>query len=563
MERLLMQNTQQMLSQMGLILDFYTTSMESTINIVENAAPTEAFINGSADTEALRRFLRTITANRPEIAGILVVNGNGKYVSDGIFQRSRDSLLNENWYKRAAENPGQYVMISKPVGRNLTSHSRYGDDEIMSIVKAPEAGTAGHAAGAAVLIDFHLSAFDEYLKSITLGSAGFLYVTDEAGEIIYTPYNDVVYRIDNRYLIERPKEKTIVKIRDEYYQVVCRNINYWYIMGVFLHRDTIATVTTLRYMTVALLVSTILLVRWFSARLNKTVVAPLRRLDSLMKSAEEGNMEACCPTGGDDEISALGDSFNRMISKIRELLVIIEQENKLKRDAEFKVLQEQIKPHFLYNSLDTINWLAMDCGAHEIVWLVGALTKLFRLSLSGGREFITVEEEAEQVENYLIIQSIRYEEMISYSFDIGEEVKGLTVLKLILQPLVENGVYHGIKERAYREPGFRGHIHVSAHIGGEDLLLLTVRDDGLGAPPAVASEIERMLESDEHTMGFGLYNISRRLKYTFGDRYGLTFRSVEGEGAEVVISHPVLDTGETPAPNRRENGKNRSQTKKE
>jgi two-component system sensor histidine kinase YesM len=174
-----------------------------------------------------------------------------------------------------------------------------------------------------------------------------------------------------------------------------------------------------------------------------------------------------------------------------------------------------------------------------------------------------VEEEAEQVENYLIIQSIRYEEMISYSFDIGEEVRGLTVLKLILQPLVENGIYHGIKERAYREPGFRGHIHVSARIGGEDLLLLTVRDDGLGAPPAVASEIERMLESDEHTVGFGLYNISRRLKYTFGDRYGLTFRSVEGEGTEVTISHPALETGETPATNRRENGKNRSQTEKE
>ena len=543
MERLLMQNTNQMLNQVGLILNFYTSSIESMINILENASLVEDFINGKnhVDASELRRFLGTIQANNPEIAGILVIRGDGEYVSNEMFRISRDSLLNEDWYMRAAESAGQYVLISKPLGRNLASYAKYSDDEIMSIVKALKS-EAGGATRGAILIDFHLSAFDENLKNITLGSAGFLYVTDENGEIIYAPYNDVIYRIDNRYLIEHPKEKTMVKIRDEYYQVVFRHVNHWYIMGVFLHRDTIATVRTLRYITILLLISTILLVRWFSSRLDKTVIAPLHRLDNLMKLAEEGNMEARFPIGGGDEVSALGESFNRMISRIQKLMVIIEQENKLKRDAELRVLQEQIKPHFLYNTLDTINWLALDSDAYEIVRLVTAMTKLFRLSLSDGKEFITMEEEAEQTENYLIIQSIRYEEIISYSFDISEEAKSLTVLKLVLQPLVENSIYHGIKERAYRDPEFRGHIRVSAHVS-EDKLLLSIRDNGWGTSPEVALEIRQMLESNEHTRGFGLYNVSRRLKYTFGEGYGMSFNSTLGEGTEVVIFHPVLRSG--------------------
>lgn len=542
LDKILMQNTEQMLSQMDMMLGFYMQTIENTMSITESTAFVKDFIAGRADQKALddmREFLRVIQHRNSEIAGILIVNQYDETVSNEIHRVSRDPLNKEGWYKRAMADPEAYILISKPLGRNLTSNSNYGDDEIMSIVKAIK-NPDSDGYGGVMLLDFRLSAFDENIRNITLGSEGFLYVTDTNGDIIYAPYNPVIYRIDNRYILNNTNPKTVVKIGGENYQIVCKKDSAWNIMGVFLVRDVMSTVNQLRYITILIFICTIVLVQFFSARLNSMLFTPLGELQKLMKLAENGNIDVQFPVATEDEIGALGHSFNRMISEIRKLLTIIEEENKLKREAEIQVLQEQIKPHFLYNTLDTINWIAMECGAQEIVRLVTALTKLFRLSLNKGNEFTTLENEIEQVKNYLIIQAIRYEEAFDYVFETDPDALPLSVLKLILQPLVENSIYHGVKERAVNESGYTGRIVVSAKRAG-DMLILSVKDDGAGMPPEKAEELNRMFISGKQTVGYGLFNVNQRLKYTFGPKYGLLLKSGISHGTEVVVFHPAME----------------------
>jgi two-component system sensor histidine kinase YesM len=166
-----------------------------------------------------------------------------------------------------------------------------------------------------------------------------------------------------------------------------------------------------------------------------------------MKEAEEGNLAVRFEGRQEDEIGYLGKSFNTMIEEVQKLIDMVYREQQSKREAELKSLQEQIKPHFLYNTLDTIQWMAQEHGARDIVEVVGALTRLFRIGLSRGKEMIFLSDELEHVRSYLIIQKARYEDKFDFTLQMEDGLASCMVLKLSLQPLVENAIYHGIKER--------------------------------------------------------------------------------------------------------------------
>lgn len=536
LDKMLTQNTQQIVEQVDMMLAFYMRNMENVMSVMESLPCTIDFIGGDANTDTgaeLLRYMDSVENNYAEIAGALIAKDDGQYLSNSIVRKSKDSLAGEDWYMQAMEDPESYIFISKPLGRNLAPASSYSEDEIMCIVKAIKDPATGRYGGV-LLLDFYLSALDRNIKESTLGSEGFLYVTDSVGNMIYAPYNDVVYRIDNAFVLEREEEKTVFRIHDKLYQVICKKSGDWNIVGVFLVLDVMSSVNLLKYVTITLFIGTLALVQFFSARLNKMLFVPLYELQKLMLSAENGTIDVQFPVETDDEIGALGKSFNLMINEIKKLLIIIEEENKLKREAEIKVLQEQIKPHFLYNTLDTINWIALECGSTEIVKLVTALTNLFRISLSKGKEYITVENEIEQVKNYLIIQTIRYEDVFDYSFDIEPGALPYYLLKLILQPLVENSIYHGVKEKE----GF-SHISISAR-RADDRIILTVKDTGVGISPQLVDEINDMFSSGKQTVGYGLFNVSQRMRYAFGAAGRLEIKSALGQGTEVTVYHPLI-----------------------
>jgi two-component system, sensor histidine kinase YesM len=226
-----------------------------------------------------------------------------------------------------------------------------------------------------------------------------------------------------------------------------------------------------------------------------------------------------------------------MIERIQSLIDQVYVEQRSKREAELRILQEQIKPHFLYNTLDTIQWMAQEHRVDDVVSMVGALTSLFRIGLSKGREFISLHDELEHVESYLCIQKMRYEDKFDYSISCDQTMRSRQVLRLMLQPLVENAIYHGIKER-------RGHgtLTVETRVEGGDLMLI-VKDDGVGMSEATLALLnESLQEGGPSVGGYGIHNVHERIRLTFGKPYGLSFKSVYGEGTIVTARHPILDS---------------------
>ena len=285
-----------------------------------------------------------------------------------------------------------------------------------------------------------------------------------------------------------------------------------------------------------------------------SITSPMNRLVKIMRKANQKDFHVKFQYPYKNEVGNLADSFNNMISEINDLISELnfniealkeEKENvksvqKQKRIAELKALQAQINPHFLYNTLNAITWQAADQGASEISILSNSLGKFFRLSLSNGNEIITLKDEIEHVRSYLNIQRIRYKTKLNYQIDVDEELMGIPTIKLILQPLVENSIYHGIK---LKEMGGMIHIHFSKHVedNGISIIKICVEDDGYGIEEGKLAIINACLIEGKMNQneGYGIYNINERLKLYYGDAYGLMLESKFGEWTRATIIIPT------------------------
>lgn len=280
-----------------------------------------------------------------------------------------------------------------------------------------------------------------------------------------------------------------------------------------------------------------------------SISRPIGQLMSFMSKAESGDLNVRYWGDRSDEIGMLGRSFNTMLAQISRLLTLTELQERQKREAELRSLQAHIKPHFLYNTLDTIHWMARNKGAEDIAEVVQSLSRLFRLGLSKGSDIVPLADELEHVVNYLKIQHVRYSSKLSYSIDANPQLQEFYVLKLLLQPIVENAIYHGIKER--RGPG-QITIDVKEQTGD---LYMTIRDNGVGISPEKLTKLREKLESvgkglesgkQEHSLaenassGYGIMNVQARIRLTYGKEYGLQINSELGTGTTVILRHPIV-----------------------
>ena len=273
--------------------------------------------------------------------------------------------------------------------------------------------------------------------------------------------------------------------------------------------------------------------------ISASIYIPIKKLQDLTTTITKDDLQALVSNENVDEITELGMSFNIMTSKIRELLdfKVHEQEN-LKK-AELKTLQAQINPHFLYNTLDTIVWMAEANQTGQVIEIVRALSSFFRIALSRGRDWIPIRQEIEHVSSYLHIQKIRYRDILDYEIDMDESIGDGTILKLTLQPLVENALYHGIKNK--RDGGT---IRVWARKASQNRVLLEVQDDGVGCTPYRLAKILETLDDDSQEIspdgeGFGLANVNKRIKLYYGPEYGLTIESQYRQGTRVTVTIPL------------------------
>lgn len=269
----------------------------------------------------------------------------------------------------------------------------------------------------------------------------------------------------------------------------------------------------------------------------KSITSPIKHLSDVSKKVAEGDLSVRAEVDDEAEVGNLGESFNLMITKINDLLDQVTKEQTRLRRAELELLQAQINPHFLYNTLDTIVWLAEAGKQDMVVSMVGSLSDFFRTSLNQGKDIISIKEELVHVQSYLAIQQVRYQDIMDYSIEVPEDLFEYTIPKITLQPLVENALYHGIKNKRGK-----GHISITAELF-EDYFMLKVTDNGKGMTLERLEEVKDSLVGKvlEQTDIYGIINVNERIKLAFGEGYGLSLESVSGEGTKVHVLLPYCE----------------------
>ncbi len=525
-------HTAQMVSQVSNSIDVYIQSIDKMANLISLSLHGEAAAQ-SASRAALNSMLWDIAASHPEIAGILVAMEDDTSIPVGMSRISRDPFREEEWYKRAAATPNNIALVNSIVGRNVTLNGDTSTDNVFSLAKAVTDPETGKTLGV-VLFDLRHDILKDSISSITIGENGFVFVTDAEGNIIYTPLNDIVYRVNPQWLTAGDAIFPVT-IRGAEYQIHVKSSPYtgWKTVGVFALEEVMGNVNSMLVMLIVAMVVSIVIISLVALPLSNSVTKPLLKLQRLMKQAESGDLSVHFNTQYHDEIGELGNSFNHMLSRIDELIHQVYEEQRHKRDAEMKSLQEQIKPHFLYNTLDTISWMAREYEAADIVRLVDALTSMYRIGLSQGRDVISVEEEIRHVSNYLYIQEIRYKSKLKYRIETDPATLNAEVPKLILQPLVENAIYHGIKKKR----GGGTVVILSERKG--DHIRLTVQDDGAGMDAAQLAILRMGLVEEDRQPSFGLFYVKERIRLYYGTDYSIEVYSAPEEGTSVTISLPL------------------------
>lgn len=301
----------------------------------------------------------------------------------------------------------------------------------------------------------------------------------------------------------------------------------------YIHAQTNEIIRLVVILGLVLLVFAVL----YAIVVSGNIVKPIHQLKYHMVEVSDGNLDSFYEEKGNDEISVLGKVFNQMLTDIKKLINEVYQVQNQKRNAELRVLQSQINPHFLYNTLDTIQWKAIEHNAYDVVDMINSLSKFFRISLSDGKEFITVKDEVEHVRNYLEIQKIRYKDKVNYDIDFNESISHYVVPKMILQPLVENSIYHGLKLK--KQKGI-----ISINISPENNnIIIEVADNGLGIDVEKLNTLRKDLSESVESEHYGLYNINERLKLTFRDKYDITIDSEFQNWTKVTLKLPKISEG--------------------
>ena len=301
-----------------------------------------------------------------------------------------------------------------------------------------------------------------------------------------------------------------------------------------LYEDANLLTSSLAGLWIAMLIMGILAAFYISQRITRRVTI----LSGAMEEVQRGHLHQHLVLEGGDEISQLAKNFNIMLEDIEKLMKEVVTTQKEKRKRELQVLQAQINPHFLYNTLDTIQWKAIEYEADELSELIQELSSFFRISLSKGEEKIPLEKEIEHVRSYLAVQHYRYSEILDYDIFLEEGLKDVILPKILIQPLVENAIYHGIKPKLGK-----GKITIEIR-RNKQRICIHVQDDGVGMSEGEVKALHEKLSRKNPKECYGLYNVTERLRLYYGDLSEFRIRSAVSEGTTIQIQLPIEREGE-------------------
>ncbi len=338
---------------------------------------------------------------------------------------------------------------------------------------------------------------------------------------------------ENMEIWENDVQIVTTLVRDEISQYT-----YYEIQGIQKSRDDYQKFYTwmLRFCLIAL-AGVVVAVGIMSYLIPLSITRPFKELSQVTDEIAKGNLSVRANVNTGVEATALSNSMNAMIDKINELLEQVTTEQIRLRKAEFELLQAQINPHFLYNTLDAIIWLAEAGEQKRVVGMVRNLSDFFRTSLNQGKDINSIKEEMLHVKSYLEIQHVRYQDILSYDIEVPESLYIYSIPKITIQPLVENALYHGIKNKRGM-----GHISIRGQAGEKDFTI-TVTDDGIGIDETRLMQVQSGIQNKVLTGKdfYGLYNVCERIRLNFGEEYGIFIESVYGEGTSVRVILPYVE----------------------
>ncbi|CAM4520354.1 MAG: sensor histidine kinase [Paenibacillus macerans] len=526
---------EEIVEQVNSNLELYVSGMQDVFELTEHkiASTPEA-----ASDERLGNELGTVLNTREDLVSIALFTEEGKLVRNvpEIPMRQNTRLQEQLWFESAMENPGK-LQFTPPHIQNLF---KWEYRWVVSMSKTVQYWDRNSLKQGVLVIDINFRTIDQLSQRVSLGKKGYAYIIDAVGNIVYHPQQQLIYaglKYENlepvlnyaygRYFDESDGEQRIITI-----QTV--KPAGWKIVGVAYADEFLTTKRELGVFLTWFLPAVIIIILAINIYVSARISQPIRRLERSVQMVERGDFGTIVHVSGAYEVEQLSKRFNLMLRRIRELMDQIIQEQEAKRKSELDVLQSQINPHFLYNTLNSATRLAELGRNEEVVTTITSLSRFFRISLSQGSHVISVQEELEHVRHYLIIQTIRFKNKFRYEIVADEAALECRTLKLILQPLVENAIHHGIEKSA--EAGFIG---VEARLEGEHLVF-RIRDNGVGMPPETVEKLMKGAVRSESGSGVGVRNVQERIVLYYGPGYGLKFDSEPEEGTLATITIPAV-----------------------
>lgn len=529
------------------LINHAITSTEQSVHLAYlylNNYQDELFQRGSTITDELKR----VAADESEVLERMneVYHLNIDIVSISLFDESGQldsaspqflkeeenvNLFEQEWVDRKPEN--LEILLSPPHLQNLFKMKPIW---VVSMMK--NISIAGESKY--IVVDYDFSQVGDYFNRISIGQRGYAYIANREGEVLYHPkqaqftkaesgaIDSVLYHGDGTYITD-----------NEQYSVGYRTVSHtgWKVVGISYLDDTIIpAINEIQELTYYTLIVMFILIIITSLAVSKFISDPITEMITQISKAEIGDSEEYIYQNRFNEVRQLSKSYNRQMDHIHYLMKQIKEEQAELRKSEMNVLQAQINPHFLYNTLDSILWMAESGQTKETSDMVASLGKLLRISLSQGENLIPLRKELEHAENYLTIQKFRYKDQFTYSIDVEEHLLDYLTVKIIIQPFLENALYHGIEYMVDQ-----GHISIRVFEENEKISIEIV-DDGVGMSPERLAQIQKLKESKE--TGIGIRNVHQRIQVYFGKEYGVFINSELDEGTTILIRIPKIKAEE-------------------
>jgi two-component system, sensor histidine kinase YesM len=521
-------------------IDYYIRYMGNISSIIQSNPSFQKYLvldQKQDDADKLAELFKSFVNTRNDIVSIFFFGYNGQVLKNDPTTKIKDYIRIEDldWYQAAKQAKGKAVVSSSHV-QTIVPDPRW----VVSLSKELKSARSKQGKGV-LLIDLNYKIINEICKKVNLGSKGYIFIIDKEGNIVYHPQQQLIYSGLKKEMIPQvlnAQGKSFVmddQGERKLYTISTSELTGWKVVSVTNVNEMIMDGKETKKFFLMMIFISILFALLIAVIISNRISRPIKLLELSMKQVETGHFDTEVDVRCSHEVGRLSKSFNVMTRKIKELMEQVIEEQKALRKSEIKALQSQINPHFLYNTLDSIIWMAESNRNEEVIDMTSSLAKLFRISLNKGEEMTSISGEVEHVRNYLVIQKMRYKNKLDFIIDVDSSILSYKTIKLILQPLVENAIYHGIKNKSGK-----GIIQIlGKEVDGK--VLFQVVDNGVG----MDAEQMKHIYSDEHRKnskgnGVGVKNVNERLQIYYGQEYGLSFESEVDLGTTVSVLMPVV-----------------------